>query len=85
MTRAADGATTSYPQVPFRAAIDFKYVAENVEALKLNAQNRFSDADPEKVAKLYAQFTALGQETDALRKQRNDNAKAMKVGSVRCN
>jgi hypothetical protein len=68
-----------YPQVPFRAAIDFKFIAENVDMLKANAINRNSNADPEKVAELYSQFVAMSRETDALRKQRNDNAKAMKV------
>jgi Seryl-tRNA synthetase N-terminal domain len=70
---------SAYPQVPFRSAIDYKYIVENVEKLKANAVNRKSNADPEKVAELYAQFLALTGETDALRKQRNDNAKAMKV------
>lgn len=70
---------SAYPQVPFRAAIDYKYIIENVEDLKVNAFNRKSNADPEKVAELYAQFVELNRETDALRKQRNDNAKAMKV------
>lgn len=69
----------AYPQVPFRAAIDYKYIVENVGMLKENAVNRNSNADPEKVAELYAQFVELNRETDALRKQRNDNAKAMKV------
>ena len=69
----------SYPQVPFRAAIDYKYIVENVERLKINSVNRKSNADPEKVAELYAQFAELNRDTDALRKQRNDNAKAMKV------
>lgn len=80
---AVDGPSSadlgSYPQVPFRAAIDYKYIVENVEKLKVNAINRKSNADPEKVAELYAQFVELNRETDALRKQRNDNAKAMKV------
>jgi hypothetical protein len=77
--KAAAGGMPAYPQVPFRAAIDYKYIVENVDKLKENAVNRKSTADPQKVAELYAQFLVLTGETDALRKQRNDNAKAMKV------
>ena len=47
-----------------------------------NATNRLSKADPAKVAELYAQFTELGRETDTLRQERNDTAKAMKVCSI---
>lgn len=63
----------------FRAAIDFKAVVDNLDAVKENAKNRQSNADADKVAELYAQFTQLGRETDALRQERNENAKAMKV------
>lgn len=68
-----------YPPVPFRAAIDFRSVAENIEQVKLNVVNRKSNADPDKVVELYHKFVAMSQETDELRKKRNDNAKAMKV------
>ena len=67
------------PTVPFRASIDFKYIVDNVEELQKNAENRFSTAEPQQVAQLYAQFTELGRDTDKLRKERNDNAKAMQV------
>lgn len=72
---------SDYPQVPFRAAIDYKYIVENVDKLKVNAANRKSNADPEKVAELYALYRQLHLETDALRMKRNENAKAMKVRS----
>jgi hypothetical protein len=70
---------STHPRVPFRAAVDFKFVIENVDEIKINVKNRLSDADPEKVVQLYAKFSELGRETDALRKERNDNAREMKV------
>lgn len=69
----------AYPPVPFRAAIDFKSIVENIEQVKVNVVNRKSKADPDKVVELYQKFVAMSKETDELRKQRNDNAKAMKV------
>jgi seryl-tRNA synthetase len=65
-------------KVTYRAAIDFKAIVDNVEAVRLNVQNRQSTADVDKVVDLYAQFTALGRKTDALRQARNENAAAMK-------
>lgn len=70
---------TQYPPVPFRAAIDFKSVVENLDQVKINVVNRKSNADPDKVVELYQKFVTMSKETDELRKKRNDNAKAMKV------
>jgi seryl-tRNA synthetase len=64
----------------FKAAIDFKFVKDNVEMLRRNCEVRKAAADPALVAQLYDQFTALKQETDAVRAQRNENSAAMKVG-----
>ena len=67
------------PTASFRAAIDFKAIVENLDAVRENASNRQSSADADKVADLYAQFVQLGRETDTVRQERNENAKAMKV------
>lgn len=79
MKSAAADESADYPEVPFKASIDFRAIAEDVEKYQQNAQNRAADADAQKVAHLYAQFTELGRETDELRKARNENAKAMKA------
>ncbi len=51
--------------------------------LRQNCAVRKAAADPALVAQLYDQFTALKQETDAVRAQRNENSAAMKVGPGR--
>lgn len=76
---AVPAVQTEYPPIPFRAAIDFKSILENIDKVKVNAVNRKSNADPDKVVELYQKFVVMSKETDELRKQRNDNAKAMKV------
>jgi Seryl-tRNA synthetase N-terminal domain len=75
---------TTYSQAPFKAAIDFKAIVENLDAVEVNVKNRFSRADPRRVADLYAKFSKLSRETDQMRQERNDNAKAMKVTHDRC-
>ena len=58
--------------------LDLKFIKENAEAVKANIAARFMNADVDAVIRLYDQRNALITETDALRKKRNDNAKAMK-------
>ena len=63
----------------FRASIDFEGIRENLEAHERNVVERnFKAASPGKVASLYDDFTAKQQEVDALRAEKNANAKAMK-------
>jgi hypothetical protein len=63
----------------FRAHIDFKYIVDSLDEVRLNVQHRMSPADPDLVVELYERCNALGRRTDALRAARNDNANAMKV------
>ncbi|GLC33588.1 hypothetical protein PLESTM_000089000 [Pleodorina starrii] len=74
-------ASTSAPAVDapsFRAHLDFKFIKENVDLVSTNCKNRFSNADPHKVAALYDEFVALKTQVDALRAERNENSNAMK-------
>lgn len=71
-----------YPTVPFRASIDFKSIVENVELHTKNGADRFTKADPAKVAKLYQQFVQLTIQTNDVRSERNAVSNAMKVSSV---
>lgn len=49
-----------------------------MDELVENCARRNSSADPRLVARLYDDYVALNREADALRKERNDNAAAMK-------
>ncbi|MCK5735699.1 MAG: serine--tRNA ligase [Spirochaetaceae bacterium] len=59
--------------------LDLKYIKENAEAVKANIAARYMSADVDEVIRLYDQRNALITETDELRRQRNENAKAMKA------
>ena len=63
----------------FRVNLDWKYVKDNVEALKANAASRNSAANPALVAQLYDEWREQENEAEELRTQRNANAKKMKV------
>lgn len=52
---------------------------DHVDELVENCRRRNSKADPQLVARLYDEFTAMDRQADALRKERNDNAASMKV------
>lgn len=71
-----------YPPVPFRASIDFKSIVENVELHTKNGKDRFTKADPAKVAQLYQQFVQLTIQTNNVRSERNTVSNSMKVLSL---
>ncbi|MDC7242364.1 MAG: serine--tRNA ligase [Spirochaetales bacterium] len=58
--------------------LDFKFIKDNLDAIRENIKNRYVSADPEKVADLYDQRNAVLQELEDLRRQRNENAGKMK-------
>ena len=58
--------------------LDYRFIAENLEAIKKNIADRHMKADAEAVAALYAKRTKLSTNLQALQQQRNANAAAMK-------
>jgi seryl-tRNA synthetase len=58
--------------------LDFKFIKDNLDAVRENIKNRNVSADPEKVVTLYDQRNAVIQELEELRRQRNENASKMK-------
>ena len=58
--------------------LDFKFIRDNLDLVKENIIKRNVSADAGLVAALYSQRTELQQQGDELRKQRNENAAAMK-------
>lgn len=65
--------------VAWQAHIEWKAIRENLEYIKTNVANRNSNADPEKVVHLYDQWRELQSRAEAIRTDRNANAKSMKV------
>jgi len=59
--------------------LDLKFIKENAAAVKANVDARFMTADVDEVIRLYDRRNELITETDALRRRRNENAKAMKA------
>ncbi|MCL2600418.1 MAG: serine--tRNA ligase [Treponema sp.] len=58
--------------------LDYKFIAENLDAVKRNIANRFMNADADAVVALYAKRTGLSTELQALQQKRNANAASMK-------
>lgn len=58
--------------------LDYKFIKDNLEAVKENIKNRNMTADADKVVALYDKRTALVTKQQDLQQQRNENAKAMK-------
>jgi seryl-tRNA synthetase len=58
--------------------LDYKFIKENLEAVKENIKNRNMQADADLVVELYDKRTALITGQQALQQQRNENARAMK-------
>lgn len=58
--------------------LDYKFIKDNLEAVKENIKNRNMNADADKVVELYDKRTALVTKQQDLQQQRNENAKAMK-------
>ena len=58
--------------------LDYRFISENLEAVKKNISQRYMKADAEAVAKLFARRTELSTALQALQQKRNANAQAMK-------
>ncbi|MDR0502152.1 MAG: serine--tRNA ligase [Treponema sp.] len=59
--------------------LDYKFIAENLEAVKANIASRFMKADAGAVASLYNNRTELTTNLQSLQQKRNANADAMKA------
>ncbi|KAL1344651.1 hypothetical protein HN51_018519 [Arachis hypogaea] len=73
-TKAEDQVARSH----WKAAIDFKWIKDNKEAVAANIRNRNSDADLELVLQLYDRFFNLQKEVERVRGERNAVANKMK-------
>ncbi len=58
--------------------LDYKFIKENLDAVKQNIKNRHMDADADKAVALYDKRTRLVTDLQNLQKERNDNSKSMK-------
>ena len=58
--------------------LDYKFIKENLEAVKANIANRYMQADADKVVALYDKRNGFIVEIDEQRRLRNENAKKMK-------
>ena len=58
--------------------LDYKFIKDNLEAVKQNIVNRNMTADADEVVRLYDERTALVTRLQQLREKRNENAAAMK-------
>ncbi|TYJ35456.1 hypothetical protein E1A91_A05G238300v1 [Gossypium mustelinum] len=78
---AAPAAETSDIKVvkpQWNAAIDFKWIRDNKEAVAVNIKNRNSNANLELVLQLYDKMLNLQKEVERLRGERNNVANKMK-------
>lgn len=62
----------------WKAAIDFKWIRDNKDAVALNIKNRNSNANLELVLELYEKMLAVQKEVERLRAERNAVANKMK-------
>jgi seryl-tRNA synthetase len=58
--------------------LDYRFIVENLEAVKKNIVDRYMKANAEAVAKLFARRTELSTILQGFQQQRNANAAAMK-------
>jgi len=58
--------------------LDYRFIIDNLEAVKKNIADRFMKADADAVAKLFSRRTELSTALQSLQQQRNANAAAMK-------
>jgi len=58
--------------------LDYKFIRDNLEAVRKNIAERFMKADADLVATLYDKRNELLTALDEMRKKRNENAAAMK-------
>ncbi len=58
--------------------LDYKFIKDNLEAVKENIRNRNMNADADKVVNLYDEQTSLVTKQQDLQQKRNENARQMK-------
>ncbi|MBE6352327.1 MAG: serine--tRNA ligase [Treponema bryantii] len=58
--------------------LDYKFIKDNLKAVKENIKNRNMTADADIVVKLYDERTSMVTELQALQQKRNENAQSMK-------
>ena len=58
--------------------LDYRFIKENLEAVKANIAARNMEADADEVVRLFDKRTELVTNLQAMQAKRNDNAKAMK-------
>ena len=58
--------------------LDYKFIKDNLDAVKKNIQDRNMNADADIVVSLYDKRTKLVTDRQALQEKRNANAQAMK-------
>ncbi|QQO09190.1 serine--tRNA ligase [Breznakiella homolactica] len=58
--------------------LDYRFIAENLDAVKQNIVNRSMNADADLVVRLFSRRTELSTALQSLQQQRNANAAAMK-------
>lgn len=58
--------------------LDYKFIKENLEAVKQNIAERYMQADADRVVSLYDERNTLLRELEEQRKNRNENALSMK-------
>ena len=58
--------------------LDYKFIKDNIDAVKKNIEDRNMKADADKVVELYDKRTELVTKLQALQQKRNENAAAMK-------
>ncbi|KAG2320011.1 hypothetical protein Bca52824_013224 [Brassica carinata] len=75
-TQASSDSSAARPQ--WKAAIDFKWIRDNKEAVETNIKNRNSNANLEAVLELYEDMVNLQKEVEGIREERNNVAKKMK-------
>ena len=75
---AKAGTDAPTPTLAWKAAIDFKRIKENPDAIQANADKRAAPCDVAKVVSTYDRYQALNRQCDEIREKRNANAKSMK-------
>jgi seryl-tRNA synthetase len=58
--------------------LDYRYIVDNLDAVKANIRNRYMEADAEEVARLFRERTELTTKLQGLQRDRNNNSAAMK-------
>jgi seryl-tRNA synthetase len=74
----AGGAGGGAAKPQWKAAIDFKWIRENTDAVAANIRDRNSAANLDLVLQLYDEYLALQKEVERLRAERNAVANKMK-------